>query len=216
MVRLGGKVDAVKLIPESVAVDAAPGVTGVTRAAREQLADVVHPVAREPRLHLRADARDLTQCQRVERVRQVARLEHDEAVWLLEIGGELGQEAVGRDPDRAGQPLADMRTDAGLDAVGQRRGGIAAVLVVEQPAGHLVDRADLRHRNVPPYLGDDRLVELDIAFMARRRDDQLAALLLRLPYRRPRPDAEPLRLDRGGDRDRGIGVDRRDDHRLAA
>ena len=163
----------------------APGMARVARAAVAELADVVDAVARQPPLHLGADARRCrAAAARRARAAGRRRLEHDQPVGLLHVGRELGEQPVGRDADRTGQAFADVGADAGLDPVRERDRRVAVVLVVEQAAGDLVDRADLGDRDVPPDLRDDRVVELDIALVPRGRDDQVAAQALRFPDRR--------------------------------
>jgi hypothetical protein len=214
--RLFGQLDAVEQIPEPVAVGAAPGGAGVARAALAELADVEDAVLRQPALHLGADPGDLAQLEVVEAVRELIGGEHHQPVGLLQIGGELGEQPVGRDADRTGQAFADIRADARLDPLRQRHRASRAILVVEQPAGHFIDAADMGDGDVLPDLGDDRVVEFDIFLVPRRRDQDVAALALRFPDRRAGGDAVALGLDRCGDRDRGVGIDRRDDHRPAA
>ena len=90
-----GKVDAVKQVPQPIAIGAAPGVARLARATIAELADVVDPVQREPPLHLRTDSGNLAQRVSVERVRQGAVLEPERGV-----GHRLQDGSQGRFPPR--------------------------------------------------------------------------------------------------------------------
>ena len=115
---------------------------------------------------------------------------------------------------RAAKARAGAR--AGVVARGQSARRFDAVFIVQQPARDFVDRADFGDRDVPPDLRDDRIVELDIAFVAGGRDDQIRTFLLRFPDRRTGRDAVALGFARSGDRHGGVAADGGDDDRSAA
>ncbi len=96
----------------------------------------------------------------------------------------LASRRLGAMPTELVEAFPDMGTDTGLDPVRERHRRLCTVLIVEQAAGDLVDRADPGDGNVFPDLLDDRVVELDIFFVPGGRDDQVAAQALRLPHRR--------------------------------
>ena len=184
----------------------------LARVERENARHIDDARCRQPPLHVAADARYVAGPQRAQLLVQRAGLEQRQAVGLLHVGRHLGEDAIGRDADRAFQIVADVRRQSRLDPRGKRGHPGGGVLVVEQPARDFVDRAHRGHRHVALDLGDDPVVEPHILVVPRRHHDQVAAALSRLPDRRAGLDAERLRLIACRDRRGAVGHHRRDRH----
>ena len=82
-----------------------------------QIADGVRAAGLQPSCRGLADAVDLAHRQRCQKRLGLAGADHGEAARLVQFGRELGQELVGGQADRNGDP------DLALDPVGDRRQG---------------------------------------------------------------------------------------------
>src|SRR5437773_10489578 len=67
--------------------------------------------------------------------------DHGESIWLLHVGGELDEVAVGSDANRAAQRFPDLGLDGALDLLCQRAGHRHVLLRSGETAGNLIYRA---------------------------------------------------------------------------
>ena len=124
---------------------------------RGQLADGVHAQGLQPGAGLGADAVDALGRQRPDALRDPTQLQQGQAIGLVQIGAQLGQQLVGRDADRAAQPggvvhgvlqaLAERADTAQRVAINRvlraRHLGQVEVDLVDAPVFH--HRGDLDH-----------------------------------------------------------------------
>ena len=91
------------------------------RAERAQVGDGGDAQLGEPRLHDLADAGQAPDRQRREEGLDLVRADHEQAVGLAPVRGDLGQELVRRDAGRGGE--LRLLADRGADRLGGRGGG---------------------------------------------------------------------------------------------
>ena len=131
---------------EQQAVDAAPHAAQLERRRVPQLGDGADAGAVQPLLHARADAVDHLQCQAEQNLRQVVFGDDDQPVRFLQVGTDLAEEDVRRDADRTGEAFADLVARGAFELERELARGRYLALGAHQPAGHLVDRANLVDR----------------------------------------------------------------------
>jgi len=133
----------------------------------------------QPRFHRRPDPAKVAQLECVQCLGQVALLDHVEAIGLVHVRRGLGQELVGRDPDRAGQAGAEALSDRALDVPGDAFRVVAPAFAPEQPARHLIDRGRLAVRNAGGDRLEELLVHLEVARWPRDLQRDVGAALQR-------------------------------------
>jgi len=151
--------------------------------------------------HRRADTAQILQFQPVQRLRQIAQLDHGQAVDLLHVGGGLGQEGVRGDADRAADRRSEPAIDQGLlDPVGDRDRVVALAFAADQAASDFVDRQRFAvDRNAILDRRDQTVMQIDVARRARFDDGDIGAARHRFVHRRAGLDAMSLSLAAGGD-----------------
>jgi hypothetical protein len=140
----------------------------------------------------------------------------DQAVGLLHVAGDLGQEAVGRHADGAAQRLAHVVLDGLLDGEGDLAGARRLLLAAHELADHLVDggRVGDGAASLDCLRDAARIVGVD-AVLAHDEND-LGADALGLADLSAGLDAERLGLVAGRDAAGGIGLGGDDGERAAA
>jgi hypothetical protein len=93
----------------------------------------------QPRFHARGDAGQVGELQRIENMRQIFLSDQRQAVRLLHVGRDLGQEPRRCDPDGRIQTLADFLLDARFHVECDLACVRGFAFVADQLAGELVD-----------------------------------------------------------------------------
>ncbi len=168
--------------------------------ARPEVSDRRHPHRGESGAGGLADTGELADRQRGEERLDLLRPDDEQAVGLLPVGGDLGEELVRRDAGRGGEGglFADLAPD---DARRLGRGREAGELLGDVEVG-LVERQRLDERRVAKEDRPHPPRHLLVAREVGRHEDRLRTLALRGDRRHRRADPEPPRL-----------VRRRADHR---
>ena len=216
---LGGGIGhhfAAQLGVKAFAFDAAPGAAQGVAAGGAELLDAMDAELVEALFHGAADAVQGAELEAVQPLRQFVLADHDEAVGLLHVGRGLGEEAVGRDADRAVQHVADLVVDRLLDLLAEPDGVGFLALAAHQVAGHFVDGEHGADRRARFDRGDDAMVDFDVGGRPRLHEDDVLAQLPGLPHRGAGTDAEALGVDAGGDAAGGVGHHRQHADRTAA
>jgi hypothetical protein len=97
---------------EQQPVDAAPAPAQPKRRRLPELGDGEDAGAIEPLFHARADAVDFLQVEPEQNLGQAVMRDDDEPVGLLQIGPDLAEEDIGRNPDRAGEAFAGLLAES--------------------------------------------------------------------------------------------------------
>ena len=99
--------------------DAAPDRPHLRKCQRVHLFGGPHARRVQPRLHARADAGKVGQSQPEQLVRQILGVQNDQAVRLLHLGSDFGEERVQPQPHRAVHVLAHLGLNPRLDVFPQ-------------------------------------------------------------------------------------------------
>jgi hypothetical protein len=129
-----------------------------------------------------------------------------EAIGLFHFSGDLGQEIVGTEADRAGEGGADVAGDDLLDALSDAER--LRPLGGQEGAEHLVDGTHRLDRNHRLDCFNDGAVQPDIDFVPRRHENETGTLLAGLAYEGAASEPQSLRLPADGDESRMLGIDR--------
>jgi len=140
-------------------------------------------------------------------------MKRDQPVGLFHFGGDLGQEIVRAEADRAGEGRADVAGDDILDALPdpERLGPLGG----QEGAEHLVDGADRLHWKDRLDGFDDRAVQLDVNFVPRHHEDETGALLAGVAHEGAAFEPQSFRLPADGDKARMLRIDRNHADRFA-
>lgn len=199
------KVFAAQLQPQTISEDAAPCAVQLLAAAAAELLNGANAGPGEAALHAFADAGDVAELKPRKDVGELAPLDEDEAVRLLHAGGDLGQEAVGADADRAPKRLTGVVTNALLDASRELNGSGGDALRPGELAGEFVDRKGGMHGHALLNSGDDAMVHLDVELWPRLDEHNVRAEAASIAHGDAGPDAEAAGLVAGGDTTGGFG-----------
>jgi hypothetical protein len=105
------------------------------------------------------------------------RIDHDEAVGLGDLRGDLGQVLGARHPDRDGEP--ELRPDAPADRRGDLGRGAEEMRAPRDVGEGLVDRQPLHQRRELAEDGDGSVAEAPIVAEVPADEDELRAQLAR-------------------------------------
>ena len=111
----GREFDALEGIPHTVAVDRAPNPVEFALTGMAEGFHVCNPGSVQSLEHAAADSSDVIQVEPVEDLGEIFEVYGNEAIGLIELARELGDEAVGREADRGGNIGADLFGEGGFD-----------------------------------------------------------------------------------------------------
>ena len=124
---------------ETLASHAAPHAAQLFGCSRIELGNCVDAVPDKSRFHVLADAMQRAQRQVQYFGGNIVRLEHHQAIRLLHVRGELGQEGIGGNTDGYLQELAHVFGHSALDLHRDIARLRRFVALGGQVANHLVD-----------------------------------------------------------------------------
>jgi len=194
-----GEIRPVQSPPQAGADDRAERGGGLRGPERGVIVNRMQPARGEARDGFGTHAGNVAQREGGEPIGQLLAKNHHQAVGPLHVARHLGDQLVGCDADRGAELIADVRPDRRLDPPTERGGNFGRVLVIEQAARDLVDRTDGGDGDVPPHLGNDALVILDIKTVPRGGENQIGAERTRLAHLVAGADAVGFRLVGSGD-----------------
>jgi hypothetical protein len=165
----------------------------------------------KPCLHPRADAWNVLQLQFEETSWKRFLGKHRQSIRLLHVAGNLGQQPVWCETNRAFQAVADVLSDASLDPAGEIHRKIRFSETSWKHTGHLVNGMHLGDGDMPVHFRDDELMEFDVTFRLGENNGGLGTETTRLMNRCSGFDAEAFGFEARCDIAGKIGVERGND-----
>ena len=180
-----------------VRAEAAAEALGQRRGRRRgELRDRLDPERLEPLGGLRADPGQQPRREAREALARLLAREHDEALGLLGVGGDLRHQPVGADADRAAEP------GVGLDLGDQAAHRRARRVDAREVEVGLVEAGDLDGVDLGAHAVHDALGHRAVGLEVRRQEDRLRAQPARASGRDGGEHAVAARLVGGGRDDR--------------
>ena len=156
-------------------------------------------------LHAGADAVDVGQGEPMQNFGQGAWANDDEAVGLLHVAADFGEEDAGGEADGTGHARAEPLAEGLFDFVGEGLGGADFAFASHQAAGHFVDGGDFGDGQAGVDGFADAVVVLDIELMSCLNQHKVGASFFGFPDHRACFDAEGFGFIAGGDGAGAVG-----------
>ena len=164
---------AMERVPEPRAGHAAPGCAELERVRLPQVPHGREASSRQPRPHPRGHPGQVLKIECEQTARQVPRMQHGQAIRLVEVRGDLGEPAVRGVADGTRDTLSHSVTEALLDLVREGRRDIAGL----HRGGELVNGAHGINGEHVENRRDDTVVDarIEIGLLGDQRDPRAPA-----------------------------------------